>query len=58
MAAIADAVLRRRAYDLPSEVCSHLMGQTRDGKQLGYYGFGISVGTFATQARAHTRAWV
>jgi hypothetical protein len=51
MSAIADAVLRRRAYDLPSEVCSHLLGQTRDGKQLGYYGFGISVGTFATQAR-------
>eukprot|EP00957_Ditylum_brightwellii_P154233 11737264-Ditylum_brightwellii.AAC.1 len=42
--------MRRRAIDVPSEVCSHLMGQTRDGKQLGHMGFGLSVGTFATQS--------
>eukprot|EP00457_Paulinella_chromatophora_P000002 gb/GEZN01000002.1/.p1 GENE.gb/GEZN01000002.1/~~gb/GEZN01000002.1/.p1 ORF type:complete len:6816 (+),score=1425.09 gb/GEZN01000002.1/:114-20561(+) len=47
--AIADATMRRRASDLPSEVCSHLMGQTRDGVQLGIPGFGLSVATFATQ---------
>eukprot|EP00808_Paulinella_micropora_P027890 g22517.t1 len=49
LCAISDAVMRRRAKDLPSEVCSHLMGETRDGKQLGIPGFGLSVATFATQ---------
>jgi len=39
IAAIADAIIRRRANDLPSEVCSHLMGQTRDGRQLGVTGY-------------------
>jgi len=47
--AIADAVMRRRASDLPSEVCSHLMGQTRDGRQLGLPGYGLSPSSFATQ---------
>jgi len=47
--AIADSIIRRRAIDLPSEVCTHLMGQTRDGKQLGIPGFGLSVTTFAQQ---------
>lgn len=47
--AIADAVMRRRATDLPSEVCSHLLGQTRDGRQLGVPGYGISTSSFATQ---------
>ena len=47
--AIGDAVMRRRATDHPSEVCSHLMGQCRDGQQLGIPGFGLSVSSFASQ---------
>lgn len=47
--AIADSILRRRPTDYTSECVSHLMGQTRDGKQLGIPGFGLSVGTFAEQ---------
>ena len=47
--AIADAVIRRRAYDQPSEACAHLMGQDKSGKQLGIYGFGIDVTKFASQ---------
>jgi hypothetical protein len=50
LAALADVVVRKRAYNEPSEACSHLMGQTRDGRQLGVPGFGISVGSFATQS--------
>ena len=46
---IADAVMRRRATDHPSEICSHLMGQMRDGKQLGIPGFGLSYSSFDTQ---------
>lgn len=38
-----------QATDRPSEVCSHLMGQSRDGRQLGIYGFGIGVAGFAQQ---------
>ena len=34
---------------LVTQVCSHLMGQTRAGQQLGLFGFGLSVGTFAEQ---------
>lgn len=49
MAVIADAVMRRRATDHPSEICSHLMGQLRDGKQLGIPGFGLSYSSFDTQ---------
>lgn len=48
--AVADAVIRKIAIDEPSEICSHLMGKTVDGRQLGLPGFGISVGTFATQS--------
>ncbi len=47
--AIADAVIRRRAYDQPSEACAQLMGQDKTGKQLGVFGFGIGVGAFSTQ---------
>eukprot|EP00808_Paulinella_micropora_P006835 g75373.t1 len=49
IAAIADAVMRKRAVDLPSEACTHLMGQLRDGKQLGIPGFGLTCSTFQTQ---------
>lgn len=48
-AALADAVLRRRATDHISDVGVHLMGQTKDGRQLGIPGFGLSVAAFATQ---------
>ena len=47
--AISDAVIRRRAYDQPSEASAQLMGQDKTGKQLGIFGFGIGVGSFATQ---------
>lgn len=47
--AIADAIMRKIATDEPSAVCCHLMGRTVDGRQLGLSGFGISVGSFATQ---------
>ena len=50
IAAIADSILRRKAFDHPSEVCSHLMGQTRSGRQLGISGFGLDVKTFAEQS--------
>eukprot|EP00750_Incisomonas_marina_P014138 INCI17609.11.p1 GENE.INCI17609.11~~INCI17609.11.p1 ORF type:complete len:5029 (+),score=1065.32 INCI17609.11:298-15384(+) len=49
LVAIGDAVMRRRATDHPSEACSHLMGQCRDGEQLGIPGFGLSVSSFASQ---------
>ena len=35
IAAIADAVMRKLASNEPSEICSHLMGRTVDGRQLG-----------------------
>lgn len=49
LAALSDAVIRRLAIDEPSEACSHLMGRAVDGRQLGHAGFGISVGSFASQ---------
>lgn len=49
IAAISDAIIRKEAIDEPSEFCCHLLGRTREGRQLGHPGFGISVGTFATQ---------
>ena len=50
--ALADAIIRRRATDRPSEACTHLMGQDRCGRQLGIFGFGIGVGNFATQSES------
>lgn len=50
LCALSDAIMRKIAIDEPSEACSHLMGRTADGRQLGNTGFGISVGTFATQS--------
>lgn len=50
--ALADALMRKRALDEPSEACSHLMGQCRDGRQLGMTGFGIGVDSFAAQSAA------
>ena len=47
--AIADALLRRRASDRPSEFCCILQGSTVDGIQLGVAGFGTTVSTFAEQ---------
>ena len=32
------------------QVCCHLMGRTTEGRQLGLSGFGLSVGSFATQS--------
>jgi hypothetical protein len=43
--------MRQVAVIEPSVVCTHLMGRTAGGKQLGLPGFGISIGTFATQVR-------
>ena len=48
--AISDALMRKIATDEPSEACSHLMGRTAEGRQLGYAGYGLSVGSFATQS--------
>ena len=50
LAALADAVMRKIAVRDPSDACSHLMGKTKDGRQLGHAGFGISVASFATQS--------
>eukprot|EP01038_Epipyxis_sp_PR26KG_P004031 gene4031-5768_t len=50
LAALSDAIIRKIATDEPSEMCSHLMGKTITGRQLGHPGYGISVGTFATQS--------
>jgi uncharacterized membrane protein YgcG len=50
IAAISDAIMRKRATNHPSTVCCHLMGMTVEGKQLGVRGFGLSVGTFGTQS--------
>ena len=47
----ADSIMRKIAIDEPSEACSHLVGRTAKGRQLGLAGFGISVGSFATQVR-------
>ena len=47
--AISDAIMRRRAFDHPSVACAQLMGLDATGRQLGVHGFGIGVGTFATQ---------
>jgi len=49
IAAIADSIIRKEATDEPSECCTHFLGKTVSGRQLGHSGFGISVGTFATQ---------
>ena len=50
IAALSDAIIRKLAIDEPSEVCSHLMGKTVTGRQLGHPGFGVGVGSFATQS--------
>lgn len=50
LAALADAIMRQIATDEPSVMCSHLMGRTITGRQLGRPGYGISVGSFATQS--------
>lgn len=50
LAALSDALIRQLATDEPSEMCSHLLGRTLSGRQLGHPGFGISVGSFATQS--------
>lgn len=42
--------MRKIAIDQPSEMCSHLMGRTSNGRQLGLPGFGIGISTFATQS--------
>ena len=47
--AISDAIMRHRAYDSPSVACAQLMGLDATGRQLGFHGFGIGVGVFATQ---------
>jgi hypothetical protein len=49
IAAIADAIMRRAATDHPSAVCTHLFGCSSKGKQLGLPGYGLAVGSFATQ---------
>ena len=49
LAALMDVMLRSAATDHPSAVCTHLMGQTTSGKQLGCPGYGIDVGSFAVQ---------
>ena len=49
IAAVADALMRRRAINHPSEACCQLMGQDVNGRQLGWRGFGISVKIFASQ---------
>ena len=56
--AVADAIMRRRATDHPSEACSHLMGQLRDGQQLGIPGFGLSVSSFASQTATDRKSVV
>jgi len=50
MAAVSDALLRRLAFDRPSELSACLLGCTTDGRQLGVAGFGTSAGTFAAQS--------
>jgi len=42
--------LRRRATDRPSEFCTHLMGETRDGDKKVSKGFGISMERLAKQS--------
>eukprot|EP00961_Rhodomonas_salina_P064954 873860-Rhodomonas_salina.1 len=49
MCAIADALLRRRATNHPSEAAAQLTGRDATGRQLGLRGFGIGVTTFANQ---------
>jgi hypothetical protein len=50
IAALADSILRRLATDRPSKFCGVLLGvNAGDGRQLGFPGFGLSVGTFAEQ---------
>jgi hypothetical protein len=45
IASIADAVMRKKATDIPSEVCLHLMGYGERGPP-----FGLSTGKFASQS--------
>jgi hypothetical protein len=49
MAAVSDAIIRQMATDEPSEACCLLSGHSVEGRQLGFAGFGINVGTFAMQ---------
>jgi hypothetical protein len=57
IAAIADSVLRRAAVDHPSAASTQLFGRTSAGKQLGLPGYGLDVGSFATQtATCHVHA--
>lgn len=50
LSALADALMRKIAIDEPSSMSAQLMGKTIDGRQLGHPGFGVSVGTFASQS--------
>ena len=38
IAAISDALMRKIAIDQPSVMCSHLIGKTASGRQLGLSG--------------------
>lgn len=49
IAALADAIIRQVAVDEPSEASAQLSGKTVQGRQLGVPGFGISIGSYATQ---------
>ena len=42
IAALADVIMRKRATDVPSEACLHLMGETADGTTVSAgYSFGL-----------------
>lgn len=51
IAALSDAIIRTVAVTEPSVISAQLSGKTIAGKQLGFPGFGISVGSFATQVK-------
>lgn len=47
---IADACLRRMAVDCPSPFSGTLLGiNAKDGRRLGFPGFGLGLGGFAAQ---------
>lgn len=50
IAAVADVMMRKRATDIPSEVCLHLMGQTALGQTVST-GYGVTTGHLVEQAK-------
>jgi hypothetical protein len=54
IAAISDALMRKIAIDQPSVMCSHLIGKTASGRQLGLSGNNHTITSYHIIISHHT----